>query len=93
MNYDAELSRIIEHAKRDPTLHAKWRNKGIGKLDEAQALFAMGKRMTNLAPPEGTWPAPPEELTQAHYDGCTCIKYDGKIAGTKADCPEHGHLV
>lgn len=99
MNYDAELTRIIEAAKRDPDMHVKWRNKGISKLDEAQALFSMGKRMTMLQPPEGYQAEVLKAAKQpilgsdtqwdfsktAAEQQCICLP-----GGKHKDCPVHG---
>lgn len=80
MNYDQRFAQLIADVKADKSVTQPWRNKAIGRLDEAQALLEKGQRMTNLQPPAGFGPDIGGPVVT-----CMCLP------GTRnKSCPTHG---
>lgn len=77
MNYDQEITRLIEAIKGDKSLAQPWKNYATKELHVAQSLIRMAKTTTNRAPDN----APPIQPSS------NCICFPGSI---DKFCPVHG---
>lgn len=80
MNYDQEITRLIEEIKADKSLAQPWKNYASKELHVAQSLIRMAKTTTNRAPDN----APPLQVSSAGT-GCTCVP-----GAVDRNCPTHG---
>lgn len=81
MNYDQEITRLIEEIKADKSLAQPWKNYASKELHVAQSLIRMGKTTTNRAPDN----APPVTVIRGGTSECTCVP-----GAVDRNCPTHG---
>lgn len=82
MNYRTEIQNIINSLSQDKAVNAKWRNKAVARLEDAD-LYLLKAGLDN-------------GQAQASLDStgdtmCICRKdQNGKIIALKRSCPMHG---
>lgn len=76
MNYDQQITAIIDAMKTDKAIAQPWKNYATSDLLRVQAIIRMGLTTTNMQPPAGT----PTTARQ-----CTCT-----IGVMSPNCPVHG---
>lgn len=67
MNYDQEITDLVEAIKADKSIVQPWRNKASARLEEAQAFVKYGKGLSLMPAPYGM-----EPHTIADMRACTC---------------------
>ena len=73
MDYNRNISELIEAIKADKSILQPWRNKAIARVEEAQAFVRMGLTSTTRT------------ADQVSSDkSCTC-----PVGAIRSDCPIH----
>ena len=78
MNYDQEITKLVEAIKADKSIIQPWRNKAAARLEEGQAFVRMGLQMS--------YAQNPPEITYGFSQACNCMP--GAVANPS--CPVHG---
>lgn len=85
MNYRSQIQTIIDSLSQDKSVSAKWRNKAVARLEDAD-LYLLKSGIDN--PPERT-----SDLPDMSSDDnlCICRKdQNGKLIALRRSCPIHG---
>lgn len=82
MNYDQQITHLIEAIKADKSIIQPWRNKAVARLEEAHAFIRMGKTSSGQRYDEKLVV---EQSYSQTSQGCTC--FPGTV---DKSCPVHG---
>lgn len=86
MNYDQEITKLINEIKADKSIIQPWRNKAAARLEEVQAFVRMGRGTSNLQAPFPVHPGQINGRVQGCNGNCD-LSPNGLVDG---NCPVHG---